>query len=72
MCAKVFVPVRKKIQIDVDKFHKLGKINTSKSLNNLRITNGRTNIKCMPFKPMEKTDLFKEMSKKKKMKENLN
>ena len=55
---KVFVPLRGKIQIGVDKFHKLGKINTSKSLK-LKITSGRTNIKCILFKPIEKTNISK-------------
>ena len=45
-----------KIQIGVDKFSKLEKINIRKSLNKLKITNGRTNIKCVLFKPIEKTD----------------
>ena len=58
MYVKVFVPLRGKIQIGVDKFHKLGKINTSKSLK-LKITSGRTNIKCILFKPIEKTNISK-------------
>lgn len=51
---KVSVPLRVKAQIGVDKFSKLEKINTSKSLNKLKITNGRTNIKCLLFKPIGK------------------
>ena len=43
-----------KAQIGVDKFSKLEKINTSKRLNKLKITNGRTNIKCVLFKPIGK------------------
>lgn len=59
MYVKVFVPLWRKIQIGVDKLHKLGKINTSKSLNKLKITSGRTNIKCILFKPIEKTNISK-------------
>ena len=51
---KVSVPLRVKAQIGVDKFSKSEKINTSKSLNKLKITSGRTNIKCVLFKPIGK------------------